>query len=246
MRILHLSDLHICSSADAIIYGVNPYNNLQRAINKIRAIEEKIDMCVITGDISNDGTEESYNLADIALSILPFPIYVTNGNHDSYHNLIGRSHKKLLFQQQVTIQGIDFLFLNSVVVDEDGSNRSRGYLSNDELKLVMRVLGQNHPTIILMHHPVIELGSWLDRRILENRQSFIDIVATSNKVIAVLSGHNHYFSNKAIGGCLYYTAPSISTSYDICLAPFEEAFSPGFNILKITDENRCYIETVRI
>lgn len=245
MRILHLSDLHICSSADAIIHGVNPYENLQRAINKIKAIEQEIDLCVITGDISNDGTEESYELADMALSILPFPIYVTNGNHDSYRNLIRHSHKKLRFQRQVTIHGIDFLFLNSVGIADDGSNRSRGSLSNDELKQVMITLGQNHPTIILMHHPAIETGSWLDRRILENRQSFINIVASSHKVIAVLSGHNHYSSNKAIGSCLYCTASSISTSFDKSLEPFEEAFNPGFNILKITDENRCYVETVK-
>lgn len=79
MRLLHLSDLHLCSSPDAVIYGVNPYDNLMRAIRKIQNISD-IDLCVITGDISNDGSKESYELADQSLSPLPFPVYVTNGN----------------------------------------------------------------------------------------------------------------------------------------------------------------------
>ena len=51
MKLLHLSDLHLCSSPEAIIYGVNPYDNLQKAIEKIQAIKDSIDLCVVTGDI---------------------------------------------------------------------------------------------------------------------------------------------------------------------------------------------------
>lgn len=83
MRLLHLSDLHLCSNSETVIYGVNPYENLQRAIRKIQSIEKPIDLCVVTGDISNDGSKESYELADMLLSSLPFPIFVTNGNHDN-------------------------------------------------------------------------------------------------------------------------------------------------------------------
>ena len=95
------------------------------------------------------------------------------------------------------------------------------------------------------NHPATETGSWLDRRILENRQLFIDCVSSSEKVIAVLSGHNHYATKERIGNCLYCTAPSVSTSFDKDLAPFEEAFQPGFNILTI-ESGRCDVETIRI
>ena len=227
MRLLHLSDLHLCSSTDAIIYGINPFDNLQKAIGNIRAFKDTIDFCVITGDISNDGSKESYELADTALSLLPFPVYVTNGNHDDYHNLIDTKHRKLTFCPWVTRQGINFLFLNSVANAEDGTNRSKGLLSDK------RVKDQNNPTIILMHHPVLTTGSWMDRRILINRDDFLSVVASIPQVVAVLSGHNHRSFKNRIGTCLFSTSPSISTSYSDQLRPYEEAFSPGFDLLTI-------------
>ena len=233
MRILHLSDLHLCSSPDAIIYGVNPYENLMRAIRKIQNISG-IDLCVITGDISNDGSQASYELADNALSILPFPVYVTNGNHDDYQNLIGHRHGKLLSQPMISLQGVDFLFLNSVALAEDGRNRSKGLLSDKELERVKRIKDQKNPTIILMHHPVLTTNSWMDKRILINREELLSVVASMPQVIAVLSGHNHRSFKRNIGHCLFSTSPSVSTSYSDYLRPYEEAHSPGFDMFSIS------------
>lgn len=237
MRLLHLSDLHLCSSPDAIVYGINPYDNLQKAIANIQAFKDTIDFGVITGDISNDGSKESYELADISLSLLPFPIYVTNGNHDDSHNLIDIEHRKLIYCPRVTRQGIDFLFLNSVAIAEDGTNRSKGLLSDMELERVKRVKGQTNPTIILMHHPVLTSESWMDSRILINREDFISVVTSVPQIVAVLSGHNHRSFKKKIGSCLFSTSPSVSTSYSEFLRPYEEANSPGFDVLEIEGNN---------
>lgn len=243
MRFLHLSDLHLCSSPEAIIYGVNPYENLQKAIEKIQAIKDSIDLCVITGDISNDGSEESYELADKALSVLPFPVYVTNGNHDNYHNLMEHRHAKLLSKPIMSLQGIDFLFLNSIALAEDGSNRSKGFLNDRELERVKKVKDQKNPTILLMHHPVLTSSSWMDRRILINRETFLSVVASIPHIIAVLSGHNHRSFKRDIGPCLFSTSPSVSTSYSDYLRPYEEAHSPGFDILE-TDGNNVSFNTI--
>jgi len=236
MKLLHLSDLHLCSSPEAIIYGVNPYENLQKAIEKIKAIKDNIDLCVVTGDISNDGSEASYELADNALSILPFPVYVTNGNHDDYQNLMEHRHRKLLSQPMISLQGVDFLFLNSVALAEDGSNRSKGFLSDKELERVKRIKDQRNPTIILMHHPALTTNSWMDKRILINREEFSSVVASIPQIIAVLSGHNHRSFKRDIGHCLFSTSPSVSTSYSDYLRPYEEAYSPGFDIISISQE----------
>ena len=237
MRFLHLSDLHLCSSPEAIIYGVNPYENLQKAIEKIQAMKDSIDLCVITGDISNDGSEESYELADKALSVLPFPVYVTNGNHDNYHNLMEHRHAKLLSKPIMSLQGIDFLFLNSIALAEDGSNRSKGFLNDHELERVKKVKDQKNPTILLMHHPVLASSSWMDRRILINRKDLISIVTSIPQIVAVLSGHNHYSFQNRLGPCFYSTSPSISTSYNPLLRPYEENWTPGFDIVSYQSDS---------
>ena len=204
-----------------------------RAIRKIQNISG-IDICVITGDISNDGSEASYELADNALSILPFPVYVTNGNHDDYHNLMEHRHRKLLSRPMISLQGVDFIFLNSVALAEDGSNRSKGFLSDKELERVKRIKDQRNPTIILMHHPALTTNSWMDKRILINKEEFLSVVASIPHIIAVLSGHNHRSFKRDIGPCLFSTSPSVSTSYSDYLRPYEEAHSPGFDTFSIS------------
>lgn len=232
MRILHLSDLHLCSSPDAIIYGVNPYENLMRAIRKIQNISG-IDLCVITGDISNDGSQESYELADIALSTLPFPVYVMKGNHDS-SLLLMHHYEKMDYAPRFTFSGIDFIALDTIAIAEDGTNRSRGVISEQELHRFREWIeeGENKK-IVLMHHPSILTDSWLDCRILQNREEFNDFVHASDRILAVLSGHNHFATEAIIGGCLFSVAPSVSTSFDKDLSPFEEAYTPGFNLVSI-------------
>lgn len=244
MRIAHLSDLHIDSSKDEI-YGVKPYENLLRAISLLESYKD-IDFAVITGDISNDGCRSSCLLADKAFAHLRFPVYIINGNHDNAQDIFETAFSKFKYNPVFSKEEIDFISVNTVAIAVDGTNRSRGVLPEGELGRVKSFIAKGErKKIILMHHPATETGSWLDRRILENRQLFIDCVSSSDKVIAVLSGHNHYSTKERIGNCLYCTAPSVSTSFDKDLAPFEEAFQPGFNILTI-ERGRCDVETIRI
>ena len=244
MRIAHLSDLHIDSSKGEI-YGVKPYENLLKTISLLESYKD-IDLAVITGDISNDGCRFSYLLADRAFAHIGFPVYILNGNHDNTQELFETAFLKFKYEPVFSQGEIDFISVNTVAVAEDGKNRSRGVLPEWELGRIKSIIAEGErKKIILMHHPATETGSWIDRRILENRQLFINSVSSSDKVIAVLSGHNHYATNERIGNCLYCTAPSVSTSFDKDLAPFEEAFQPGFNILTIEGE-RCNVETVRL
>lgn len=245
ITIAHLSDLHLCSTPNEIIYGVNPYNNLLQTIHGLNKIDD-IDVCFITGDISNDGTKASYELADHVLSELSFPVFITQGNHDREEILSAQKFKKIQRKEFFSLKNIDFISVNSIAKAEDGSNRSRGIIDNKEMsKLKMNLQKSNNPKIIYLHHPATITNSWLDKRILINREEFIDCISSSKKVLAVLAGHNHYYTNCQINNCIYTTAPSVSTSYDKDLKPFEEANKPGFSIIRIDGEecNICRITT---
>lgn len=241
MRIAHLSDLHICSASDTVIYGVNPYEHLKRAISVLKTRND-IDLGVITGDISNDGSKQSYQIADKALSELNFPIYVLNGNHDNAGVLIMEHYSKMKYAPSFTYGGVQFISLNTVAIAEYGTNRSRGILSEGEFgRLTDSIAKSTKPIVVLMHHPATLTGSWMDRRILESRERFIDCVTSSGKVIAVLSGHNHNATHEQIKGCLFSTAPSVSTSFGVNLKPFEEANTPGLCIVSVEANCKCSV-----
>lgn len=242
MIIAHLSDLHIDSSKE-VIYGINPLKNLQRAVSVLQEIKN-ISIGVITGDISNDGSIDSYIKADEVLSLLPFPVIITNGNHDEAETLLHTEFYKIKYEPFYTFKNTDFITVNTVVKAEDGKNRSTGIITPHELSLLKdRIIKSRNKIIILMHHPATTTGSWLDKRILCNRNDFYNTIALSQNIIAVLSGHNHYPTNERIGNILLSTAPSVSTTFDKDLKPFEEAFKPGFNIIN-TDNGVCSVETI--
>ena len=244
MKIAHLSDLHIDSSKDEI-YGVKPYENLVKAVSLLESYRD-IEMAVITGDISNDGCRSSYLLADKAFAHLKFPVYILNGNHDNAKELFETTFLKFKYEPVFRLEEIDFIAVNTVAIAEDGTNRSRGVLSEQDLDRLKSILAEGErKKIVLMHHPATETASWLDKRILENRRAFMNCISSSNRVIAVLSGHNHYATSERIGNCLFCTAPSVSTSFDKDLNPFEEAHHPGFNILSINN-GICSVKTVEI
>ena len=237
-----MSDLHIDSSNEEI-YGINPLQNLQRSVSALKEIKD-ITIGVITGDISNDGRIESYMKADEVLSQLPFPILITNGNHDDAEALLNTDFHKMRYEPFYTFNNTDFITVNTVVKAEDGRNRSSGIITRHELSLLKdRIIKSRNKIIILMHHPATPTESWLDKRILSNREDFYKTIALSQNIIAVLSGHNHYSTTVCIRSILFCTAPSVSTTFDKDLKPFEEAFKPGFNIIN-TDNGICTVETI--
>ena len=62
LKIAHFSDLHL-TSGNQSIWGVNTYDNFYKAIRLLNGIND-IDAILVTGDISDDGSLESYQTAD--------------------------------------------------------------------------------------------------------------------------------------------------------------------------------------
>lgn len=236
MRFAHISDLHIDSSKP-IIYGVNPCLNLEKAISALSEVSD-IEAVIISGDISNDGTEASYLLVDSMLSTLAVPVYCVLGNHDNKHvveNLLSKQRLTTMrFVSEVTIAEYRFMFLNSVKEDSPGENMSRGLISIEELQRIEREVSLSPAKCFLvMHHPAVEVGGWMDTRILINRDELKSLVVRHRNIVAVLAGHNHYSSESLIDGCLYSIAPSVSTSFNPRMERFREVYHPAIDIITI-------------
>ena len=138
MRFAHISDLHIDSSKQ-VIYGVNPCKNLEKALAILSGLED-LGAVILSGDISNDGKEASYLLADAMLSELSVPVYCVMGNHDNRvvvkrlleENKLTTMH----FVKETVLAGYKFLFLNTVKEVSPGENMSRGFISREDIERV--------------------------------------------------------------------------------------------------------------
>ena len=236
MRFAHISDLHI-DSCKQVIYGVNPCKNLEKALAILSGLED-LGAVILSGDISNDGKEASYLLADAMLSELSVPVYCVMGNHDNrvvVERLLEENKLTTMhFVKETVLAGYKFLFLNTVKEVSPGENMSRGFISREDIERVdldARLFSGN--CILVMHHPAFEVGGWMDARILMNREEFKSMVSGHPNIVAVLAGHNHCPSELTVAGCYYSIAPSVSTSFDSRGDRFQEIYRPAFDVYTI-------------
>jgi Predicted phosphohydrolases len=146
------------------------------------------------------------------------------------------------------IGGSKFLMLNSVIPDDEdpNTNKSRGLLSKETLKYVEDEIKDGIPTIIAFHHPPLEPGGWLNRKLLDNRDEFNNLIHDTDNVKLVLYGHIHYPTLNEINGTMYVSAPSVGFAFDKDLPKFQIAQGEeGINIIDITS-NSATIEKVLI
>ena len=86
MRLLHLSDLHITDNG-VEIWGTDVKGHFDRAIELIRQLDD-IDGIIVTGDLSNDGSEWSYSYISRSFKKLNIPFYCCPGNHDCIETMV--------------------------------------------------------------------------------------------------------------------------------------------------------------
>ena len=128
---------------------------------------------------------------------------------------------------------------NSVVSAEDNpdQNKSRGYLSDESLSYVKRELEEGLPTIIALHHPPLEPGGWLNRRLLENRDEFNQTINSYPNARLVIYGHIHYFTEVQQGHIKYSSSTSVGFAFDKDLPKFQIADGlEGFSLIEINND----------
>ena len=236
IRILHISDIHLTDQGISI-WGVNTMENFHRLVRSIKTHSD-IDAIIISGDLSNDGSRWSYEYADRVFSQLGIPTYLCVGNHDNFASL--NEHTQYCKNvRELQIDDWEILFLNSVIPDADNpeKNKARGEVDIEQLSFIKERSSNYKKVAIVLHHPPIETGGWLDRRILENRRDLVECIEECGNVRLVMYGHIHCYTNYAQSGILYTSAPAVSYAFDNRLAKFEIDYgAEGYNLIEINDE----------
>ena len=87
MNIVQITDLHIVKDKEGKINNFNTFQAASEVVRHVAKHQKNIDYLILTGDISDDGTPESYeNLREI-LSPVEHKVLFIPGNHDSLENL---------------------------------------------------------------------------------------------------------------------------------------------------------------
>jgi Icc protein len=238
MRLIHISDIHLTKDGHDI-WGVNVLEHFCKAIQKIKSMDS-IDAIVVSGDLSDDGSRWSYEYIDRAFAGIGIPTFCCPGNHDNleefYHDYAPSFYKTHeIFQ----LGSWTFIMLNSAV-----SGMSKGLFNP---KILSKLIQSNNEHIaIILHHPPIEQAGWLNRKLLENRNEFNDLILQAGNVRLVLYGHTHYHTNNIVDGITYSSASSIGFAFHPSLPKFEIAYGKESFSLITLDGINIKIENILI
>jgi len=173
----HVSDTHIGSH--------NADEDLRRTVQNIND-DSTLQFVIISGDITDFGSDEEFRYAKQILDSLNKPWYIIPGNHDANWSESGtNSFKKIFRSETFKFNYGGYLFIGTVC----GPNMrmSPGQVSRENVVWLDSTLknleDKNIPIIYVNHYP--------QDSTLNNWYEIIDLLKTRNTQL-ILCGHGHH------------------------------------------------------
>ena len=212
MLIAQISDCHL-TTPGALTYGhVDTGDALARIVAHVNA-GARPDMAIISGDLTNEGSEAEMRHAKTLLDGLDCPYRVLPGNHDlraPMRKVFGDAHcpapEGNFLNFTVELGGVRLIVLDSILEGAPG-----GAFCDTRADWLADALGGNltTPTLIFLHHPPLPLGiPETDQDGFLEVEKIADIVVHYPNILRICSGHIHLATQTLWHGILSVTAPS--------------------------------------
>ncbi len=216
MRIAHISDLHVSSG-----YFVPEWAD--RLIDEIN--NGKVDLIVITGDLTMDGHLHEYEMAVELLDRFGPTRFIVPGNHDSmnggyevFEELFG-TRKPFFENDEVAIIGMD----SSEPDIHDGKIGRHNY------PIIREKVSKDKVTIMALHHHVIPVPkTGREWNILSDSGDVLSL-CVDIKLDLVLSGHRHLPWVWELQDTYFVTAGTA------CTRRLKGRSYPSYNMIDIND-----------
>ena len=235
LQVIQVTDPHLRREVEGTLLGMNTRQSLGAVLELIQRDGLEPDLIVATGDISQDGSEESYQAFRDEMAIFPCPVYWSMGNHDETRAMVQVAAGTEALDQVVVRNGWKLILLDSSV-----PHKVFGRLGRDELRLLEQELAADpdlHVLISLHHHPVDVESAWLDSIGLRNRDEFFEIVDRFPNVRAILWGHVHQEVDTWRGEIRLLGSPSTCVQFKPRSVEFSvDEAAPGYRWLNLMED----------
>ncbi|MAY89215.1 MAG: serine/threonine protein phosphatase [Pseudooceanicola sp.] len=218
-RFLQLTDLHVVAEGARASGVLDTRALLEAAIDRLiamRAAMDPLDALLVSGDISDDGSAESYAFARAQLDRLGLPMFVVPGNHDAREPMRAAfadlDHVPDFGQIDWIAQVGDtrVIGLDTLVEGQGG-----GCLHDESLALLRdAVAGATGPVLVMLHHPPIRTGiRFMDAIGLENTAALNATLADTRADVTLIAGHVHGVHHGRLGRHRVATALSTCSGF---------------------------------
>lgn len=205
VRIAHITDMHLLGDPDGRVLGIDPFAAFERVLALIAREDPRPDIVIASGDLSDDGSAESYRRLRAALLEIGVPVHCVPGNHDLLdpmrEHLIG---DPIHLTPSVAIGAWRIVLLNSQV-----PGQGHGRLDPGELEILRGALedATEPHALLCLHHPPLDLCSMPICR-LENAAEVLELAERHPSLRVVIAGHVHLAHDEERGSLRHLVTPS--------------------------------------
>jgi len=224
-RLIQISDPHIVVPPALVSDRLNTASLLERAVERIAEVLAKsgpVAGLLVTGDITDDGTVESFALFRKLIEPLGLPILAIPGNHDRREPM-RRAFADMGMPETGAINwvrdlsGLRVIGLDTLIEGEGGGSLDKATLDYLEDALLSAPQG---PVLVALHHPPFTSGMlFMDRISLDNSDAFGAIIRRSERDVRIVCGHIHNVQITSVGGAMTMSAPAMCSTFDLDSRP---------------------------
>ena len=243
--VVQLSDSHLFAEADGELLGMKTRDSLKAVVDLVLAEQPGIDLVLATGDLSQDGTVESYQAFRDQSARIQAPKRWLPGNHDELREMTIAAQQSDFMEPVVDVGNWRVTLLDSSI-----SGSVPGYLEDKQLQLLAQALSeapQRHHLICLHHHPVPIGAAWMEPIGLRNPDALFAVLERFPQTRALLWGHVHQVFDQSRNGVRLLASPSTCVQF----APGSDDFAldtlaPGYRWLRLHEDGQIETGVSRI
>ncbi len=246
-KVLHLTDSHLFSDQDQALMNVKTQHTFQAVIKHVQLSDIVPDLIVVTGDISQDYTQASYQYCRQKLAMIDAPFLWVPGNHDMLENMRRLTPEANSFwpAQCYSMGNWQIILLNTQVPGE-----IYGELDATQLDFLQHEIACKPDAYFLigLHHYPGNIGSqWLDKYNLRNSPTLWSTLSTIAHRATIICGHVHQVYEQVIHGHCIFSTPSTCFQFknDCDQFTLDDA-QPGYRWLYLGPDGELETQVVRL
>lgn len=197
MLIAHVADFHVSSGVPVPPRSRDDAERVvRRVVADLASFSPGLDAVVLTGDLTESGSPEDYELFKDILAPLSMPALMVPGNHDRREEMRSALVNRLPFgnrarlNYEIAVGGLRFIALDTLI-----EGRPEGALDAETIAWLEDKLSvaTDTPTFVLLHHPPFPCGmGTLDQSsLIDGRDEIARIVRSYRGQLFLFAGHIH-------------------------------------------------------
>ena len=215
-KFIVLADLHMVPNGE-LSHGLDTASRVSAAIEHVNELHSDAELCIVAGDLADNGDIASYERLKPLLDRLEIPCYPTLGNHDDRGNFLKAFGEPLAAETGFVDHVVNLHGQTLIVLDSLDQGKHPGRIADSQLGWLAFKLedARTRPVIVVLHHNVSTLNVSTDSISLQNGDELAEVLSMHSDVRHVVSGHVHLSASgmfrgvpfTTFAGCHYNIAP---------------------------------------